>query len=81
MNATKITAPNGRYTIITTREFESKFDGVIDHISTTEAQPFIAANFSEDGKMVGGRTMQTSLRELSLKKAQESGMKIEQVEI
>ena len=57
----KITAPNGKYSIITTRDQENRFDCAINHNSSTEAQPFIAINFDANGKPVGGRTMQESL--------------------
>ena len=48
---------NGRCSIITKREDEYSFDCKINHTSSTFEQPFIAVNFSAEGKAVGGKTM------------------------
>lgn len=73
----KITAPTGKYSIITTRDQESKFYCAINHISSTEEQPFIAINFDESGKAVGGRTMQKSLVENVVATSKKNGFKVE----
>lgn len=77
---TKITAPNGKYSIITTRDQESTFDCVINHVSSTEAQPFIAINFTDAGVAVGGRTMQESAVKHVIESAKNAGFKIEENE-
>ena len=73
----KITIPDGRYTILTTRDQEHRFGGNIKHISSTEAQPYIAANFDANGTCVGGCTMQSSATDLLLSKAQQNGWQID----
>lgn len=79
----------GRYTIIASREeagislpaisdgFE-KQAGRITRISSTEAQPYVGANFTEDGTFVGGMTMSESYRAAAIKKAREIGATIEE---
>lgn len=74
----KITAPNGKYSIITTRDQESEFDCIINHVSSTEAQPFIAINFTEQNIAVGGRTMQDSAVKSMIESAKKAGFKVEE---
>lgn len=76
----KITAPNGKYSLITTRDQESKFDCTVNHVSSTEAQPFIAINFTEKGEAVGGRTMQESAVKNMIESAKKTGLKVEENE-
>ena len=73
----KITAPNGKYSIITTRDQESKFDCTINHVSSTDEQPFIGINFDESGKAAGGRTMQKILVENVVATSKKNGFKVE----
>ena len=75
----KITIQDGRYTILTTRDQEHRFGDKIKHISSTEAQPYIAVNFDATGICVGGRTMQASAAKLLIDKAAMAGWKIEEV--
>ena len=76
---TKITAPNGKYSIITTRDQENTFDCSINHVSSTEAQPYIAVNFTDAGVAVGGRTMQESAVQHMIASAKGAGFKIEEI--
>ena len=73
----KITIPDGRYTILTAHDQEHRFGDKIKHISSTEAQPYIAANFDANGTCVGGCTMQSSATDLLLSKAQQNGWQID----
>ena len=77
MNEIKITAPNGKFSIITTRDQEARFGDKINHVSSTSAQPYIAANFDAAGNCVGGRTMQASLVEYQVAAAKKAGMIVE----
>jgi hypothetical protein len=77
--ATRITTPNGKFSIITNRDQESRFEGKINHVSSTEPQPYIAANFSADGVCVGGRTMQQSYYTYMLEAAKKAGWMIEEI--
>ena len=72
----KIVAPNGNFSVITTRDQEPRFAGKINHISSTEAQPWIVANFLADGTIVGGRTMQNSLRASTIERGKKTGFPI-----
>jgi hypothetical protein len=51
----KIIAGN-KMSLIIKREDGAEYEGIVNHISSTEAQPYYAINFL-DGKPVGGRTM------------------------
>ena len=73
----KLIAKNGRYSIITDRSEESKFNCEIKHISSTFEQPYIAANFIEEGKAVGGRTMTKMEVERTIESAKKAGMIVE----
>lgn len=73
----KITAPNGNSTLITTRDQENNFPCQINHVSSTEEQPFIAINFDANGNCVGGRTLQKSAMENIVKVSKNNGWKIE----
>ena len=73
----KVTTQTGQFVIITTRDQEHRFGGKINHISSTEAQPYISANHDANGVCIGGRTMQQSLVDLFLKKAKEQGCVVE----
>ncbi len=79
--ATKITAPNGRYSIIDSRnsELATKYAASISSQSSTEAQPWVAVNFNADGTVVGGRTMQESLRTVTIEKSRASGLVVEEI--
>jgi len=68
---------NGRKSIITRREEESLFDCKINHMSSTFEQPFIAVNFSADGKAVGGKTMTQMEVDNLIKAAKAKGFSIE----
>ena len=68
---------NGRKSIITNREDESSFDCRINHVSSTFEQPFIAVNFSAEGKAVGGKTMTKMEVENLVKIAKEKGLSVE----
>ncbi len=68
---------NGRYSIITRREDESSFDCKINHVSSTSEQPFIAVNFSEEGKAVGGKTMTKMEVENLVRTAKDRGFSVE----
>lgn len=68
---------NGRYSIITKREDESSFDCKINHTSSTFEQPFIAVNFSAEGKAVGGKTMTKMEVENLVKIAKEKGFLVD----
>jgi hypothetical protein len=81
MKAKKIIAPNGMYSIIGLRADEEKFGNKIKSISSTEPQPFFAANHTADGVCVGGRTMQKSLAELTIKNAIEKDFRIEDIDL
>lgn len=72
----KITSSNG-CVIVTTRDQEHRFEGKIKHISSTEPQPYIAANFNSAGVLVGGQTMQEYIMKNLISKAREKGYKIE----
>ena len=74
----KIISADGRYVILTTRDQEYRFNGKINHIGSTEAQPYIAANFTADGVIVGGRTLQESAAKLILNTASAKGWVIEE---
>ncbi len=79
--ATKITAPNGRYSIIDSRssELATKFADNISSQSSTEAQPWVGVNFNADGAVIGGRTMGESLRTATIKKCRDAGMVVEEI--
>lgn len=79
--ATKITAANGRYSIIDSRnrEFAAKYAASISSQSSTEAQPWVAVNFNADGTVIGGRTMQESLRTVTIEKSRAAGLVVEEI--
>lgn len=79
--ATKIIAPNGKYSIIDGRfsVFAKTNAANISIQSSTEPQPWVAVNFQADGTPVGGRTMQESLRTLLIEKSLSSGMIVEEI--
>jgi len=70
---TRITAPNGRYSIITSREQEARFGDRINHLSSLIPQPWICGNFDDHDQCVGGRTMTEAARVSTLAKAKAAG--------
>lgn len=76
MKGIKITVANGRYSIITTRDQEHRFGDKINRLSSTEAQPYIGANYDENG-LVGGRTMTQHEVDALIGKAKASGAAVE----
>lgn len=81
MTTTKITAANGNYSIITDRnsEIAKQYAANITSVSSTEAQPWVGINFKADGTVVGGRTMQESLRSLTIEKSRAAGMNVVEI--
>jgi hypothetical protein len=79
--ATKITAPNGRYSIIARSDsaFAKEHAGSISIQSSTELQPWVAVNFAADGSAAGGRTMQESLRTAMIEKSRAANMIVEEI--
>ena len=75
---TKISNAKG-YSIITDRANEANFAVAINHVSSTEAQPYIGVNFTPDGKIVGGRTLTEGYAKMMMAKAIEMGWKVEQL--
>lgn len=75
---TKIISDKG-YSIITDRANEADFQVTINHVSSTELQPYIGVNFTHDGKAVGGRTLTEGYAKMMLAKAVEMGWKVEQL--
>jgi hypothetical protein len=75
---TKISSDRG-YSIITDRANEADFKVTINHVSSTESQPYIGVNFTHDGKIVGGRTLTEGYVERMVAKAVEMGWKVEQL--
>jgi hypothetical protein len=74
-----ITAIDGKRVILTTRDQEHRFAGKINHVSSTDAQPYIAANFAVDGTLIGGQTLTESYLNRVLNQAEKAGAKIERL--
>lgn len=68
---------NGRKSIIAKREDESLFDCKVNHVSSTFEQPFIAVNFTAEGKAVGGKTMTQMEVDNLVKAAKAKGFSID----
>ena len=81
MTATKITAANGNYSIITDRnsELAKQYAANITSVSSTAAQPWVGINFKADGTVVGGRTMQESMRNQAIEKSRAAGMNVVEI--
>lgn len=81
MSATKITAANGSYSLIVDRnsDLARQHAKSVNSVSSTEIQPWIAINFRADGTVAGGRTMQESLRALTIEKARAAGLAVVEI--
>ncbi len=75
---TKITAADGRYSLIAKRVAGADETG-ITHVSSSELQPWIARNFQADGSFVGGRTLSKGGFEACIAGAKKAGLKIEEI--
>jgi len=74
----KITAPDGKYTIIASRE-EADVSWPIRRISCTTIQPYVAANFTAEGVAIGGKTMTAREVDQLTKKCRELNLAIEEL--
>ncbi len=79
--ALKITNRDCRYSIIDSRTsaLAAEYAAIIKVQSSTELQPWIAVNFTADGKAIGGCTMQDGARASLIEKAGRVGMLVEEV--
>lgn len=73
----KILNKDGKYSVVDSRENEKSYEVSINHVSSTEEQPYIVVNFTAEGNSVGGRTMTKMAVENLIKKAKELGMMVE----
>lgn len=76
MGRIKITAQNGRYSIVERRS--NPLPGGVQAISSTTLQPYMARNFSADGACVGGRTLTEMQREQIVAAAEKARCTIEE---
>ncbi|MFA5340562.1 MAG: hypothetical protein WC332_02180 [Clostridia bacterium] len=72
----KITSGN-KTSLIIKREEGKEYEIIINHISSTEAQPYFGVNFI-DGKPVGGRTMTESQKQMMIAAAKKANLIIEE---
>lgn len=63
--------------LIIKREDGKEYESMIQHISSTEAQPYFGINFI-DGKAVGGRTMSEGQKQMMIAAAKKANLIIEE---
>ena len=63
--------------LIIRREDGKEYESMIQHISSTEAQPYFGINFI-DGKAVGGRTMSEGQKQMMIAAAKKANLIIEE---
>lgn len=85
----KISNKDGKYSLIGLREEEGtdefpavaagfeREEGKILRVSSTEEQPYIVANFTADGKFVGGSTISNSKYQAIIEGAEKAGLEID----
>lgn len=73
----KILNKDGKYSVVDSRENEKSYEVSINHVSSTEEQPYIVVNFTAEGNSVGGRTMTKMAVRNMITKAKEVGMIVE----
>ncbi len=61
---------------IETRANAAQFGDKIRSISSTDPQPYVAANFNADGMLVGGKTCTAAEVARLMAKARESGFEV-----
>lgn len=66
------------HSIIADRAKAADFDVEINHVSSTEAQPYIGVNFDRNGFIIGGRTLTEGYVQKMLNMAAEKNWKVEQ---
>lgn len=72
----KITSGN-KTSLIVKREDGKEYEAIVNHISSTEAQPYYGINFI-DGKAVGGRSMTEGQKQMMVAAAKKANLIIEE---
>lgn len=75
----KITAPGGRYTIISSIVCGQPYPPHVRMIPSTEPQPFITEHFDATGVAVGGSSQTEGVKDRLLKLAADKGWKVEEL--